>query len=44
MPNIRNASSNIVCERRVNDKDPAIRCDICQVGIRLKCNKFNHID
>lgn len=38
MPNIRNASSNIVCEKRVNDKGAAIRCDICQIGICVKRN------
>ena len=48
-PNVRNTSSNIVfpwniCEKRVNDKNAAIKCDICQTRIHLKYNKLNHID
>ena len=43
------SNSNIVfpskiCNININDRDSAVRCEICEFWIHIKCNKLNHID
>ena len=33
-----------ICNISIKDEDNAVRCDICQFWIHIKCNKLNYID
>ena len=33
-----------ICNISIKDEDSAVRYDICQLWIRIKCNKLNYID
>ena len=33
-----------ICAKNVHDKDKAVQCDLCELWIHIKCNKFNYLD
>ena len=33
-----------ICNININNKDRAVKCDICQLWIHVNCNKLNQID
>ena len=33
-----------ICAKNVYDKDKAVQCDLCELGIHIKCNKLNYLD
>ena len=33
-----------ICAKNVHDKDKAVQCDLCELWIHIKCNKFNYPD
>ena len=33
-----------ICARNVHDKDKAVKCDLCELWIHIKCNNLNYLD
>ena len=33
-----------ICAKNVHGKDKAVQCDLCEIWIHIKCNKFNYLD
>ena len=33
-----------ICVKTVQDKDKAVRCDLCELWIHIRCNNLNYLD
>ena len=44
MNNIKYPIPCRVCTINVHDKDKAVRCDLCELWIHIKCNNLNYLD
>ena len=33
-----------ICAEKVNEKDKAVQCDLCEFWIHIKCNNLNYLD
>ena len=33
-----------ICARNVHGKDKAVKCDICEFRVHIKCNNHNYLD
>ena len=44
MNNIKYPIPCRVCTINVHDKDKAVRCDLCELWIHIKCNNLSYLD